>query len=1084
MNGSGWFGSSSLLGPTKVARMLWILVVATTLVPHEISGFGVSTSTLGEVRMPFPTGALWGTAPNTPIDEWQSPSETTTTREPIREEPVTGLSYDPSKFKAGALIRKTILHNHLHSTPPRQWNPPNHENDASNSTTTASSSPPPAIVLIDVENVRGKSGFALSHAELVHGLSIWTRICQLQGQVSLIVDHGNVEAAYYIPTSQLAIVFAGPRCKADDVIAHDVHDFLATSSTAIRTNVVVVVTADRGLIDRCRRRTGLRKTVTIVQPLTLLEDLEHILQAVPMPKQSDDTTLTHDGTTSVDPASSSSFLEPEIKALDHEIKLGAELLEAEAMLRTKGGINHKRKGKLKAKVRSLREKLLKSSSPLLNQVVADVLKQGPQQAFGTSGSNHHLQSPTEYSVSQPAAPRLSPEQQTALLARWEKLRKSMSRKEKTGDRVILAEQWRRQLEEQVAARPPTAWINATDLSNHNLNVTNNSTAVSETNTTMTTTATTTRMSANMAMAHVFRYNANHYTPRPGAYGQTSWIQNSVPLSSSSSPFVVNDMISMSAAAADYVLPNSTSLRLVVISDTHGFEKTLANEEDGTSLPDGDVLLHLGDFAMDGSHKKSSAVRFDQWLAQQPHAHKIIVRGNHDPRTWFPETSGATFVTTPKTVTIGDFVFALVPHLSGGKLSNRLMPKRCHVLASHLPPKDILDHCYSGKNAGSSGLRKGVERMVSKTTAPPPSLWLCGHIHESRGAIRHAFGSSTTSPSNNQNDGADSEETLVLNAANANSGIAKRLEHGPVVLQLSMVGNKGRQSKCHVEIVSMDNQFEYLNQKDPNFFEKAAASTTTTTADEYYGPEDYPLIELLLAVDLGLRTGFALYNDEGQLLTYENVEFGSPQELEEGALHRIREWEAQFKPLPNEKDAKPTARISHIAIEGADVELRQVWREICSQSDSDDNTDHAAAPRQLLLVRPEEWRADLLSSKEKRSGQKSKEAARLIARQVVADFGVCGIHQGKFPTDVAEAVCLGYHVSRRLGWIVPHREPAVRRFTNGNIIVPTTSATPLTVTNATSVVPIVVPANATSTLYSDNPLTPGQMQNTTKSTVLV
>ena len=205
----------------------------------------------------------------------------------------------------------------------------------------------------------------------------------------------------------------------------------------------------------------------------------------------------------------------------------------------------------------------------------------------------------------------------------------MSRKEKTGDRVILAERWRRELKEQVAACPPTAWINATDLSNHNLNITNGTT-VSDTNTTMTTTSTNTntRMSANMAMAHVFQYNANHYTPRPGAYGQTSWIQNSMPLSSSSSPFVVDGLISSSAATADYVLPNSTSLGLVVISDTHGVEKTLANEEDRTSLPDGDVLLHLGDFAMDGSQKKSSVVRFDQWLAQQPHVHKIIVRGDH------------------------------------------------------------------------------------------------------------------------------------------------------------------------------------------------------------------------------------------------------------------------------------------------------------------------------------------------------------------------------------------------------------------------------------------------------------------------
>jgi hypothetical protein len=59
---------------------------------------------------------------------------------------------------------------------------------------------------------------------------------------------------------------------------------------------------------------------------------------------------------------------------------------------------------------------------------------------------------------------------------------------------------------------------------------------------------------------------------------------------------------------------------------------------------------------------------------------------------------------------------------------------------------------------------------------------------------------------------------------------------------------------------------------------------------------------------------------------------------------------------------------------------------------------------------------------------------LIARQLVADYGG-RLHKGKFPTDVAEAVLLGYHVSRRLGWLV-RKEPSVRRFTNGSVVVPT------------------------------------------------
>ena len=86
-------------------------------------------------------------------------------------------------------------------------------------------------------------------------------------------------------------------------------------------------------------------------------------------------------------------------------------------------------------------------------------------------------------------------------------------------------------------------------------------------------------------------------------------------------------------------------------------------------------------------------------------------------------------------------------------------------------------------------------------APVPIRRLCGHIHESRGTIRHSFGQH-----NNDNkgsithhqyhDGGD-RETLVVNAANANCGIAKRLNHGPAVLQLTMevTGGKSRNNTC-------------------------------------------------------------------------------------------------------------------------------------------------------------------------------------------------------------------------------------------------------------------------------------------------
>merc|ERR1712226_1518062 len=116
------------------------------------------------------------------------------------------------------------------------------------------------------------------------------------------------------------------------------------------------------------------------------------------------------------------------------------------------------------------------------------------------------------------------------------------------------------------------------------------------------------------------------------------------------------------------------LRLVVISDTHGFEESMS------PLPEGDVLIHLGDFAMDGTQKSESLIRFDDWLARQSHPIKLVVRGNHDPTTWYPMASGATFINKPSTLTVGDFVFAFVPFFEGREnfQSINASAMRCHV----------------------------------------------------------------------------------------------------------------------------------------------------------------------------------------------------------------------------------------------------------------------------------------------------------------------------------------------------------------------------------------------------------------------
>src|SRR5262245_56304965 len=61
-------------------------------------------------------------------------------------------------------------------------------------------------------------------------------------------------------------------------------------------------------------------------------------------------------------------------------------------------------------------------------------------------------------------------------------------------------------------------------------------------------------------------------------------------------------------------------RLVLLSDTHG-------HHDKLRVPEGDVLVHAGDFCTSG--KEAQVRTFARWLAKQPHPHKIVIAGNHD-----------------------------------------------------------------------------------------------------------------------------------------------------------------------------------------------------------------------------------------------------------------------------------------------------------------------------------------------------------------------------------------------------------------------------------------------------------------------
>ena len=480
-------------------------------------------------------------------------------------------------------------------------------------------------------------------------------------------------------------------------------------------------------------------------------------------------------------------------------------------------------------------------------------------------------------------------------------------------------------------------------------------------------------------------------------------------------------------------PVAPPVKLVVVSDTHGYESSLTSYYEkgkpvgGTvRLPPGDVLIHCGDYQIDASRnpRYEATCAFDAWLAEQPSASgmKLIVRGNHDHLNADFPLSKAIYAVRPAVYDVCGITIGVVP-FSRGRLREPI--PECDVLITHVPPKGVLDKCYNGDRAGSRFLTEAVSEMLTK-----PRLWLCGHIHEGYGYEVVRFGSDYA------------RATLVVNAANANTGRANRLEHAPIVVEIPPL-------RPPTEVAADDapTSDQHSPAQGAEAFDDVAV--VHVGLDESSRREEAnlpPEARRLLAVDLGLRTGLALYDGHGTLLRYAQYpkvtdavalgdlaeawlagEAAEDETVEADATATSQGDDEQGAPAGETSEARP---VTHLAIEGRDVALRDEWAAAALRVA---RRLGAAAPARPVDVSPEAWRRELLLPKERKTGVAAKAAARLVARQVVVDRGAAGqAHAGRFPTDAAEAVLVGYYAVRRLGW-GDTTGPPVRRYTNGCII---------------------------------------------------
>lgn len=189
------------------------------------------------------------------------------------------------------------------------------------------------------------------------------------------------------------------------------------------------------------------------------------------------------------------------------------------------------------------------------------------------------------------------------------------------------------------------------------------------------------------------------------------------------------------------------MRLVCISDTHGKHHKL-------DLPDGDLLIHAGDFTSLG--ELTEVYSFANWLKDQPHEKKIVVAGNHDKclsrragqenlmakvslneeGIYYLEDQSVDIANkkiygTPWSLQFGNWAFmGSEERLS---MAYEKIPDDVDIVVSHGPPYGILDELErplpgEDPNAGSKSLKKKIDNIR-------PDIVVFGHVHEAYGEFK-------------------------------------------------------------------------------------------------------------------------------------------------------------------------------------------------------------------------------------------------------------------------------------------------------------------------------------------------------------
>jgi hypothetical protein len=143
---------------------------------------------------------------------------------------------------------------------------------------------------------------------------------------------------------------------------------------------------------------------------------------------------------------------------------------------------------------------------------------------------------------------------------------------------------------------------------------------------------------------------------------------------------------------------------------------------------------------------------------------------------------------------------------------------------------------------------------------------------------------------------------------------------------------------------------------------------------------------LLAVDVGLRTGLALFGRDGRLTRYWSRKLGTTHNLRRIVYSILNDLQ----------------EIDWLVLEGGGP-LAEIWR-------------HEAERRKIAVldVIAEAWRGTLLYPRQQRNGASAKKNASSIARRVIDWSGAP--RPTSLRHDTAESILIGFWGVLKLGWL--------------------------------------------------------------------